>query len=219
MQTPVSRFRFLLCAVLLAAVLPATRAAQVLPQRDLRVELRQVMEGREDGANHYGAGGEDNQVWQPQTVLVRNGGRALLRLNDALPMQWTQSVSTQNTAGSGGNGNGSVNGSGNSATPASVGNALVWFDAGQSLSVQPTWPGGNKPAVLVLEVQVAALGAAQTSANLPKQSRNTLSTTVTVPLAEWLTVAATGQAAKAGVYSSEAGLQGRRLLQVRVTAP
>jgi hypothetical protein len=200
--------RVLLCAALLGG--PACAAEPSLPKRDLTVELRQVVEGREDGATHYGAGGDDKNVWEPQMVQVRNGEKALLRLNDAAPMQWTQSVSTQNTAG-----NGSA-AFANTNNPASVTNALVWFDAGQSVSVQAKWPGGNKPALLVLEVQRADVVP---GAELPRQTRNTVSTTVTVPLAQWLTVAATGKAAKPGVYSSEAGVQGRRLLQVRVMVP
>jgi hypothetical protein len=55
--------------------------------------------------------------------------------------------------------------------------------------------------------------------DLPKQTRNTVSTTVTLPLAEWITIAATGTAPKAGTYNSESGNQVRRVLQVRVMAP
>jgi hypothetical protein len=135
---------------------------------------------------------------------------------DAMPMQWTPSASTQNATGIGGASIG--NGNGNNNTQAGVTNALVWFDAGQSLSVQPRWPGGKQPVVLVLEVQ-AANAQPQVGAVLPRQSRNTVSTTLTLPLAEWITVAATGRAARAGVYSSDAGEAGRRLLQVRVSAP
>ena len=200
-------------ALLCGLVLPVHAAGPRLPKRDLTVELRQVEEGR-DTAGSYSAGREDGRVWEPQTVQIRNGERALLRMNDAIPMQWTQSASTQNGSGN----TGASTGNGNANAQASVNNALVWFDAGQSLSVQPQWSGGNKPAVLVIEVQRAAVGAG-TGAVLPTQSRNTVSTTVTVPLAEWVTIASTGRAAKAGVYSSDAGALGRRLLQVRVMAP
>lgn len=202
----------LLCTTLLCSW--AGAAQPPLPARDLTVELRQVVEGREDGATHYAVGGDANPVWEPQLLQVRNGEKALLRLNDAMPMQWTQSASTQNTTGTGGAATG-----GSQANPqASVSNALVWFDAGQSMSVQARWPGGNKSVVLVLEVQRAAVGSG-TGAVLPTQSRNTLTTTLTVPLDQWLTVAATGKAVKPGVYSSDAGVSGRRLLQVRVMAP
>jgi hypothetical protein len=199
-----------------------SHAADALPKRDLTVELRQVEEGREAGS-HYSAGSADNIVWEPQLVQVRNGEKALLRLNDAIPMQWTQSVSGPSPAsiqsgGSGAAAAGSTNVNVNTNAAASVTNALVWFDAGQSLSVQPKWPGGSKPAVVEVEVQRAAVDA-HAGTVLPKQTRNTVSTTLTVPLAEWVTIAATGVVPKAGVYSSESGMRVRRLLQIRVMAP
>ena len=201
----------------------AAHAADALPKRDLTVELRQVEEGREAGS-HYAAGSAENSLWEPQMVQVRNGEKAMLRINDAIPMQWTQSVSgpAPASARSGGTGSaaagGGTNVNVNSNAAASVTNALVWFDAGQSLSVQPKWPGGNKPAVVEMEVQRAAVEG-QSGAVLPKQTRNTVSTTLTLPLAEWVTIAATGVVPKAGVYSSESGLRGRRLLQIRVMVP
>lgn len=205
----------LLCAALLAAVLGGTghAAEPPLPKRDLTVELRQIEEGREGGSS-YSAGSNEDALWEPQTVQVRNGEKATLRMNDAIPMQWTQSVSTQAPQGnSGANANaGQPNGG------ASVNNALAWFDAGQSVTVLPRWVGGNKPATLEIEVQRATVDP-RNGADLPKQTRNTVSTTITVPLAEWVTVAATGRAPRAGSYSSESGLQTRRLLQVRVMAP
>jgi hypothetical protein len=198
-------------------------ASAPLPKRDLTVELRQTEEGREEGG-HYSAGGDDQSHWEPQRVQVRNGEKALLRINDAIPMQWTQSVSgpVPASAQSGGTGIAAA-GSGtnvnvNTNAASGVTNALVWFDAGQSVSVQPKWPGGNKPAVVEIEVQRAAMEAHAGTA-LPKQTRNTVSTTLTIALAEWVTIAATGAVPKAGVYSSEAGLRVRRLLQIRVMAP
>jgi hypothetical protein len=207
--------RFLLGAAMLGGLATFGDAAPAsLPPADLTVELRQVVEGREegakDGAVHYTAGTPDAGPWEPQSVQVCNGEKAMLRLMDAIPMQWTQSVSTQNASG---NGNNNTN-----TTQAGVTNALVWFDGGQGLSVQPRWPGGKQPVVLVLEVQGASTQP-QVGAALNKQSRNTVSTTLTVPLAQWVTLAATGRPARAGVYSSNAGEAGRRFLQVRVSTP
>jgi hypothetical protein len=157
-------------------------------------------------------------------VQVRNGEKALLRMNETIPMQWTQSVSgavpgsnQAKAAGSATSGNGSPI-SINTPAVSGVTQAVAWFDAGQSISVTPKWPGGNKPAVVEIEVQRAAVDP-RMGADLPKQTRNTVSTTLTVPLAEWVTIAATGRAVKAATYSSESGLQGRRLLQIRVMAP
>jgi hypothetical protein len=210
----------------LALAAGLARAADApLPRRDLTVELRQIEEGREAGGS-YSAGSTDDGNWEPQMVQVRNGEKALLRMNDAIPMQWTQSVSgPYPTAGSAaGKGGAAANAATGSSTSVNVNaasgvsNALVWFDAGQSVSVQPKWQGGSKPAVVEVEVQRAAVDQ-RVGADLPKQTRNTVSTTVTVPLAEWLTIAATGRAPRAGVYSSESGSQVRRLLQIRVMAP
>ena len=208
----------LLCGQVLAADAP-------LPQRDLTVELRQTVESREEGSQ-YSAGSAENSTWEPQMVQVRNGEKALLRMNDAIPMQWTQSVSGP-APGSGkpgasvksATGNESqVNVNVNAGAASGVTQALVWFDVGQSISVTPKWPGGHKPAIVEIEVQRAAVDQ-RTGADLPKQTRNTVSTTITTPLAEWVTIAATGRVAKAGTYSSESGLQVRRLLQMRVMAP
>jgi len=194
-------------------------ADTALPKRDLTVELRQIEEGREGGSS-YSAGSADNKLWEPQELQVRNGEKAQLRMNDAIPMQWTQSASGQNpastaTGGAAPSGN-TTNVNVNSAS--SVSNALVWFDAGQSMSVQAKWPGGDRPAVVEIEVQRAAVDP-RMGADLPKQSRNMVSTTVTAPLDNWVTIAATGRAPRVGSYSSESGLQVRRLLQIRVTAP
>lgn len=206
----------LLCGQLLAAdKAPAKAADSGLPKRDVTVELRQIEEGR-DTPGSYSAGSTDNSTWEPQTVQVRNGEKALLNMHESLPMQWTQSVSTQSLPSNGSGGSNSNSSANNNAV--SVNNALAWFDAGQSIAVQPKWPGGNKPAVLVIEVQRAAVDQ-RMGAEPPKQTRNTLSTTITVPLAEWVTIAVTGKAVKPGTYSSESSVMGRKLLQVRVMVP
>lgn len=215
----------MLCIAMLAG---QSRAADAtLPKRDLTVELRQVDEGREGGTS-YTAGSANSSAWEPQMVQVRNGEKALLRMNDAIPMQWTQAVSgtkpngtgsaTTGTAASTGTPTATSSSTVNMNPASSVSNALLWFDAGQSISVQPKWPGGNKPAVIEIEVQRASVDQ-RMGDELPKQTRNTVSTTLTVPLAEWVTIAATGRRPLVGVYSSESGLQVRRLLQIRVMAP
>lgn len=219
MNAPVNRFWSVVLSGLVLLGGAAHGAGASLPGRDLTVELRQTEEGR-DAGSRYSAGSAESPLWEPQRVQVRNGEKALLRLNAAVPMQWTQSVSGL-APGQAGNSAGASAGTAtnvNINAAAGVGNALVWFDTGQSLSVRPKWPGGNKPALVEIEVQRAAPGA-RTEAGLPGQTRNSLATTVTVPLAEWVTIAVSGEAAKAGVYSSAAALQARQLLQIRVMAP
>jgi hypothetical protein len=196
MKTPSQRAAW----VCIAAVVWATSIHAQLPQRDLTIEIRQIEDGRAEG-QHFSTGPVDtSRTWEPHMLQVRNGEKASVRMQDAIPMQWVQSVGVENRQ------------------PVGVGNALVWFDAGQSVSVRPQWPGGNRPAKLEIEVEKAAV-ADRVGADLPNQSRNTLTTTVTVPLAQWVTVAASGIASQDGTYSSNSGKQVRRLLQVRVMVP
>lgn len=200
-----------LMALLAVAGAGQAVAQGALPGRDLTVEFRQMEEGYESAGKRYSAAASGPSTWEPQRVQVRNGEKASLQIQDAIPMQWTESVGTQNSSVSGGSASASTTG-------ASVKFALQWFDAGQSLTVTPRWPGGSKPAVLEIEVQRAS-AEPQTHGSLATQSRSSLRTTVTVPLAEWVTVAATGQAPASNTYSSAAATQQRRLLQVRVMAP
>ena len=220
-------------AILIALVCTASGWAQ-LPARDLTVELRQIEEGKAlsaEGANDtgksYSAGSGGGSAWASQMVQVRNGEQASLQMQDTTLMQWVESVNVQPLATV------SVTAAGNPAKGASaaaqggiasVNNALAWFDAGQEMSVQPKWPGGNRPAVVVIELHKAAFED-RVGSDLPTQSRASLSTTVTTQLAQWTTIAASGKASGSGSfggaanYSSDSGHQTRRLLQIRVMAP
>lgn len=183
-----------------------------LPPRDLTIEFRQTEEGREAGQTYSAGPADPARTWEPQMLQVRNGEKASLRVQDSIPMQWVQSVSTERSVGVG---QGGVQGG--SAT-VGVTQGLTWFDAGQSLTVQPKWPGGNRPARVEMEVTRSAAGD-RVGADLPVQSRNTVSTTITAPLGEWVTVAASGAAQQSGSYSSNSRQQVRRLLQIRVLVP
>ena len=186
------------------------KSDSALPKRDLTVEFRQVEEGAESGAKSYSAGSSTGaQTWEPQMVQVRNGAKARLQISQSLPMLWVESVSTQNTT---------LAGSSATTSGAAVKQSIQWFDAGQSLAVTPRWRGGRSPAQLDIEVQRSS-AEPQTHGNLANQVRDTVSTSVTVPLAEWVTIAATGRVAAANSYSSNAATTTRRLLQVRVMAP
>jgi len=188
--------------------------------RDLSVEFRQL-ESDPSEQGHYSAGSDASaNQWEPQMLQVRNGEKAALRLNDAVPMQWLQSAKSQSSSLSAGaasaSASASIRSSGGSAT-----NALAWFDAGQSLSVEVNWNPAKPYAVLTIEVQHASFDQ-RVGGDLPRQSRATVSTTVTTPLAEWVTIAASGTdgdvAASTGSYRSDRGHHKRRLLQVRVMA-
>ena len=181
-------------------------------KRDLTIELRQTQEGQE-AADGYRAGTvAANTAWQPQTLLVRNGEKATLRMQQSVPMQWVKSVQSQSSSLKAGSAEASSTGGG-------VTQALHWFDVGQSMTVTPKWPGGKKDVALEIEVEQADMQTVH-NADLPRQTRNQLNTIVSVPLNTWVTIAASGRTpAPAGSYSSEAGADARRLLQVRVTAP
>lgn len=193
------------------------------PKRDLTVEFRQIEEGRDPltgtSPGRYSAGSSATSgvsaSWEAQMLQVRNGEKGTLSLMDAIPMQWVSAVQAPNGRGSAA---GAAPGSASSMAGAGVQYAVSWFDAGQSLSVSPQWAGGNNPVLLEIEVQRAHVEA-RSGQDLPAQTRNSVATKVTVPLAQWVTIAASGRPAREGTYSSESGQQARRLLQVRVMAP
>lgn len=201
----------------LAVVMPlAAHAAQPakeskLPKRDLTVELRQVEEGREDGAMRIGTQ-PDTPVMAPQKIQVRNGEKGSLRMNQAIPLQWVQSASSQSNSVSSG-------GTSVSSTGGGVAQSVQWFEVGQSMTVSPRWAGGNQDATVEIELQQADM-AVRHNPDMPSQTRQQLSTTVTTPLGQWVTIAATGNApARQGTFSSKGSTEARRLLQVRVLAP
>lgn len=196
--------------VLLASMmLGAALALAQPPQRDLTVELRQI----EEGSTGYAVGTQPAvPLLAPQQVQVRNGAKATLSLGKTIPVQWVQSVSTHDE---------SLTAPGVSASRrgAGVKQAVTWLDASQNLTVQPRWSGGKLPVTLEVEVQSSSVEA-RTGAELPTQSRSQVVTTVSAPLGQWVTIASTGGgSAPRGVYGSEAAVETRRLLQLRVLAP
>lgn len=199
-------------ALLFILLLLSVRVEAQAVQRDLTIELRQMDEGR-DVAEGYRAGtAAGAAAWSPQTLSVRNGGKATLRMQQSVPMQWVKSAQAQS-------GSLKVGGAEASSTGGGVTQALQWFDVGPSMTVTPRWPGGKKDVVLEIEVEQADMQTVH-NADLPRQTRNQFKTVITVPLNTWVTMAASGRGtASAGSYSSEAGVDARRLLQVRVTAP
>lgn len=199
-----------------------------LVKRDLSVEIRQIEEGAAEG-QQYGAGPSDSRAgrWQAQMLLVRNGEKATLRINDAIPMQWVQSAQSSAKANNGINGsNNNANNSTTTTNNNAVAQEVVWFDAGQSMSIWPQWAGGAQ-AIVQVEIGQASVGQ-RNGAELPTQSRSTVRTTLSAPLAQWVTLAASGDPPYSDVYgsvsanrvrySSESGQRVRRLLQIRVMA-
>ena len=196
---------------LFAGLVFALLAQAQLPKRDFTIEVRQVEEGRE-AVEGYRVGTSTSAQWATQSLMVRNGEKGSLKAQQSVPMQWVQSVQSQSTSLS-------VPSAAASSSSGGVTQALHWFDVGQNMTVTPKWPGGKQDVALEIEVQQADIQAVY-HADLPRQVRHQLSTTVTVPLNQWVTIAASGRGAPAaGSYSSESAADARRLLQVRVQLP
>ena len=182
----------------LLSLLLAWPASAQLPQRDLVLELREI----EEGGGGYVVGTRPQTDLMPQQQLqVRNGSAARLSFSQTTPLQFVQSVQARGVM-----------------TGAGVKQGLIMLQAGQNLLFKPRWPGGQKPATVEVEVQTASVNQ-EPGRDLPSQARSELSTTVSAPLGQWVTLARSGSAPQPGVYSSGAGTQRPRLLQLRVTAP
>ncbi len=184
----------LAAVILLTAVSPAMAQTKTL-RGDLLVELRQI----DDQAGYVVGTRPRTPALAPQQVQVRNGEKATLRMGQAMPVKWTQSVSQ-----------------GGRSEGAGVSYGLVWMEAGQGFTVTPSWPGGKQPVALQIEVQSASVEP--TGAELPNQRRSDLGTTLSAPLGQWVTVASTGSEPQQGVYGSRGVADARQLIQVRVSA-
>lgn len=186
----------------------ALPALAQLPQRNLTVELRQI----DEAAAYTVSTQATSAPLVAQQVQVRNGEKATLHMGQTVPIRFVQSVVGGSSSQSGSSGTGSSSGGG-------VSFGMVWMQAGQSMAVQPRWPGGKQPVAVQIEVQAASVEAPTGNAELPSQSRSQMATTVSAALGQWVTVAATGAQAQANTYSSEAVAETRRLVQIRVLAP
>jgi hypothetical protein len=223
----------LVCAGLTAAAAGPVAAGPPLPQRNLAVEARiidsSVLERQTLGGGSVTVGtggstqtaggvavraGTDTQRGDSvQRVLVLNGGRATIRLSQWLPLRSTEWVWAGAGRGAGG--------------------GTVWVDIGQGLAVRPSWPGGNQPARAEVAVESAGRndrrstpGAADASA-----PRLAVSTELSMPLGEWVSVAqmfddssstAGGVGiggGSSGVVTSTRSLRRELNVQLRVTAP
>ena len=206
------RYFFWLALFVSCVSLAQVKVQAQLPKRDLTVELRQIEEGRDSADGYRAATADTARDWPPLSLVIRNGEKGVLRMQQSVPMQWLQSVQAQSSALTVPNASASSSGGG-------VTQALHWFDVGQSVTVAPKWPGGKQDVTLELDVQQADLQTAS-NAELPRQIRHQTSTTVAVALNQWITVAASGKGpAPVGSYSSDTRAEVRRLLQVRVSAP
>lgn len=199
-------------ALALACLLPAVAVADA-PKRDLTIELRQIREGQENADTAGGAytvgTAPRSADFAPQQVRVRNGEKASLAMNQSMPMQWVQKIESQSATLT-------VAGTSASSNSGGVTQAVTWMESGQNLSVTAHWAGGKQPAKLDIEM-LAAVVDERTNSDLPATNRQRLSTTITAPLQQWVTIASSGKPARPGSYSSTGSSEGRTLVQIRVT--
>ncbi len=180
-----------------------------LPKIEFAIEIRQIEEAL-DASEGYRAGTAGTaREWPLMSLVVRNGEKGVLRLQQTVPMQWLQSAQSHSSTLA-------VPGASATSSGGSVRQALHWFDVGQSVTVVPKWPGGKKDVSLELDVEQTDMQTVH-NADLPLQVRRQTTTVVTLPFNQWMTIAASGNGpAPMGSYSSEARVQVRRMLQVRV---
>lgn len=213
-----TRLPALAVGIALCGLLPnATGAGAAPTRRDLVVELRQVTQGpaaREDGDNAAGYAVSTTPAdggFAPQQLRVQSGEKAVLRITQSTPMQWVQSAQS---------GSASLSAGGASATQnaAGVTQASTTLESGQTLVATPHWAGGNKPVRVELDWQTATL-AERTGADLPTTTRHQFSSTLNLPLRQWVTIATSGANPPSGSYSSTQAGAPKRLLQLRVSPP
>jgi hypothetical protein len=194
------------CFFLLACIGGAlAHASKSLPARDLTVELRQIEETHGDPASYSVSAGNSAEpaALRYQKLLVRNGEKATVEMLQSTAKQWTQSVHS----------------SGASGQTYGVNQQVEWLQAGYVISVQPKWPGGNRSAVVSVELEHKDLIASQ-QADTPSQTRRRYHSTISVPLAEWVTILSRGEVAQRGTFSTNSSHQtGRQALQIRILVP
>ncbi len=189
---------------LAAPVRAAQPAASVSspPAVNLLVEWRSVEAAPAGGG--YSVSTRSLAAETPQAVqlLVRNGQPAVWRLNQSLPVQWTQGAAR----GAGGAG--------------AVAQGLFWLQAGQALWVRPLWPGAEAPVQVDIRVEQQR-AAAQATGPLPAQHSQQASSSLLLPLGVWTTFASSGATPSGGggysVSTQALGEGAQRSLQLRVS--
>ncbi len=191
-----------------------------LPAVDLIVQVRRISETElaaemalinapspvaQQGLSISSAATAPASAWT-QEIRVRNGEQASMSWSQAVPFQWLQAAEVRGRAAS--------------ATGAGMVNALTWLHAGQSVSVQPSWPGGHHAVRVELRLETERIGDRQ-GQDVPSSSLQTSATTLSVPMDRWATFAATGAAQPPldpSAWSTQAlHARGRQLMQLRVS--
>ena len=163
------------------------------------------------------------------SLLVLNGGKA--RLYAGRTVQQTTWQFLFSAPGATASGNAAAVGAASGAQASSGGAQLLsqttWIDLGQGLNVRPRWKGGRAPVELELEAQSrqpvgGPLGPSGFAPDGQIQ-RQEVSTTLAVPLGQWVVVAQSGRnqtrSVRGTVSTSDLDDQGDEQLEVRVTQP
>jgi hypothetical protein len=195
---------FRVIAVVLALSLASAVSAKP-PARNMSVELRVLEEDDTVSPGVVRARQAPSAALPNQKVHIMNGERAHFEWGDSMPVQWVKSVQTQSVAQSTAAGGTLV------GQASGVENGLFWRESRQALTVLVVWP-----------VQTTAQED-RSGQNLPGVSTSRVTSTVLVPLGEWVTIAASGGVVspeKPGVYSAMPRAYGsNKRVQVRVLAP
>ena len=92
------RYFFWLALFVSCVSLAQVKVQGQLPKRDLTVELRQIEEGRDSADGYRAATADTARDWPPLSLVIRNGEKGVLRMQQSVPMQWLQSVQAQSSA-------------------------------------------------------------------------------------------------------------------------
>jgi hypothetical protein len=147
-----------------------------------------------------GAGRRDAQGDVVQRLLVLNGGQGRIAIGSGAPvLEWHQVAWSANG-------------------PVVVG-MQRWLDAVRSMSVRPSWPGGDAPVTVELAAEAnRGVGAAPAAQGVNAAS---VLTTVQLPLAHWVTVASSADThteRERGVLSQRQSTASQRyVVQMRVS--
>ena len=224
-------------AVLAGAVWLGSARAASAPAGNLLVEWRLVSASQaralQAGTTLSTTDIRDQQQ-AVQRLWVLNGGRAKLYVGRSVPLTTWQIIAASPTGTSGGNNSSAapVSAAASSGASANTGSAQLlsqttWIDLGQGLSVHPHWPGGHAPVVVEIEAQSRSpvdLSSAPNGFSPDGQTqRHDVSTTLAVPLGQWVVVAqgrAQQQQQVRGSWStSDLDSQDSDQLEIRVSAP
>ncbi len=197
------------CTALLLTGVAAPAGKPPLPVCNLTIEVRAVVLGiASQGALSSEPSGAppgltvssrqaEREPVETQQVRVLNGERAALRLSSAVPFTWVQAVAGRAVSPPAAKASAA-------GTDASLVNAVTWLPRGQSLAVQPSWPGGQADVKLVMAWALQQID--DSHAGLPTATGRQAQTTLAVPINQWTTFATSGQAEPAptsGVWSTQ----------------